>query len=401
MSGNVGQKQVYIWWSADGINMVPVTLANPLPIQGSISATNPSVGLTGATAPTSATEIGIIDGTGKLQGASSTNPVPVSVSTIPLPTGAATEATLSAFKTANHTDLGVLNTTLGTPIQTTGGTVGLVAGSAVIGHVITDTGSTTAVTGTVAISAASLPLPTGASTAAKQPALGIAGSASSDVLTIQGIASMTKLLVTPDSVALPANQSVNVAQINGVTPLMGAGNTGTGSPRVTTATDNAAIPTWGHGATAASVPANTTYKGLRGTTANPTAVTDGQLVGAMGDKVGRQVVVPFAPRDLVGQQKTTLSNTTSETTIVTAVTSTFLDVLSFNFVNSGSTATKVDIRDDTAGTIRATFFVPATDMRGQTYTLPFTQTAVNKNWTAQCSAATTALEVTVQFVKNL
>lgn len=46
-----------------------------------------------------------------------------------------------------------------------------------------------------------------------------------------------KLLVTPDSVALPANQSVNVAQINAVTPLMGAGVTGTGSPRVTLATD--------------------------------------------------------------------------------------------------------------------------------------------------------------------
>lgn len=41
--------------------------------------------------------------------------------------------------------------------------------------------------------------------------------------------------------ALPANQSVNVAQINGVTPLMGAGNTGTGSPRVTIATDQAAL----------------------------------------------------------------------------------------------------------------------------------------------------------------
>lgn len=37
--------------------------------------------------------------------------------------------------------------------------------------------------------------------------------------------------------ALTANQSVNVAQINGVTPLMGAGATGTGSPRVTLATD--------------------------------------------------------------------------------------------------------------------------------------------------------------------
>jgi len=38
--------------------------------------------------------------------------------------------------------------------------------------------------------------------------------------------------------ALPANQSVNVAQINGITPLMGNGTTGTGSQRVTIASDN-------------------------------------------------------------------------------------------------------------------------------------------------------------------
>lgn len=74
-------------------------------------------------------------------------------------------------------------------------------------------------------------LPTGASTAAKQPALGTAGTASADVITVQGIASMTKLLVTPDSVALPANQSVNVAQINGNTVTTGVGISGTGVPR--------------------------------------------------------------------------------------------------------------------------------------------------------------------------
>lgn len=44
---------------------------------------------------------------------------------------------------------------------------------------------------------------------------GTAGTANANILTIQGIASMTKLLVTPDSVALPANQSVNVNQMGG------------------------------------------------------------------------------------------------------------------------------------------------------------------------------------------
>jgi len=41
---------------------------------------------------------------------------------------------------------------------------------------------------------------------------GTAGSAAGGVLTVQGQASMTKLLVTPDSVALPANQSVQARQ---------------------------------------------------------------------------------------------------------------------------------------------------------------------------------------------
>lgn len=67
---------------------------------------------------------------------------------------------------------------------------------------------------------------------------GTAGTASAQVWTIQGIAGMTKLLVTPDSVALPANQSVNVAQINGVTTTMGNGASGTGVQRVTIASDS-------------------------------------------------------------------------------------------------------------------------------------------------------------------
>ncbi len=41
--------------------------------------------------------------------------------------------------------------------------------------------------------------------------------------------------------ALTANQSVNVSQINAVTPLMGNGTTGTGSQRVTIASDNTAF----------------------------------------------------------------------------------------------------------------------------------------------------------------
>lgn len=89
-------------------------------------------------------------------------------------------ATLVAKDFATQTTLASLNTKV-TACNT--GAVVLATGSAVIGHVIVDTAPTTAIT------AASLPLPTGASTSAKQPALGTAGSASTDVITVQGIAS--------------------------------------------------------------------------------------------------------------------------------------------------------------------------------------------------------------------
>ena len=47
-----------------------------LKVTGTVTETNASIGLTGATAPTSATEIGIVDGSGNLQNVSATNPLP-------------------------------------------------------------------------------------------------------------------------------------------------------------------------------------------------------------------------------------------------------------------------------------------------------------------------------------
>lgn len=97
------------------------------------------------------------------------------------------------------------------------------------GNSITIDGSLTNISGTIS-------LPTGASTAAKQPALGTAGTASSDVISVQGISNMTPLLVTP-----AANSAVNVAQINGVAATMGNGASGTGVQRVTIANDSTGI----------------------------------------------------------------------------------------------------------------------------------------------------------------
>jgi hypothetical protein len=97
----------------------------------------------------------------------------------------------------------------------------------------------TTLTGTGAVGTGTQRVAVGTDTATiAGSAPGTAGTASANVVTVQGIASMTKLLVTPDSVALPANQSVNVSQVNGVTTQTGTGTSGTGTQRVAVATDS-------------------------------------------------------------------------------------------------------------------------------------------------------------------
>lgn len=138
-------------------------------------------------------------------------------------------------------------------------------------------------------------------------------------------------------------------------------------------------------------------------TTNPAAVADADRVNAIFDKLGKQITVG-ALRELKGHQQTQISASTTETTIVTAGASgVFRDLYGLILANTGATATTVSIRDATAGTVRAIIEVPAGDTRG--FMLPvdsgMSQTTAANNWTAQCDAATTALEVTAFVVNNL
>jgi hypothetical protein len=65
------------------------------------------------------------------------------------------------------------------------------------------------------ISAASLPLPTGAATSAKQPALGTAGTPSADVITVQGATSMTPVKVDGSGVTQPVSGTVTAVPVDG------------------------------------------------------------------------------------------------------------------------------------------------------------------------------------------
>jgi len=236
--------------TASGSNTNKLLVTPDLPSGASTAAKQPALGTAGSASSDVLT----------IQGVASMTKLLV---TPDLPSGAAT----SANQTTANTSLSTIATNI--PAQ------GQALEAASMPIVLTAAQVTT-LTPPAAI--------TGFATAAKQPALGTAGSASSDVLTVQGKTSMTPLLVDgsgatqpvsgtfwqttqPVSLAsvpshavtnagtfatqatlqansgvdigkLTANQSVNVAQVNGVTALMGNGVTGTGSQRVTVASDN-------------------------------------------------------------------------------------------------------------------------------------------------------------------
>ena len=135
----------------------------------------------------------------------------VSAASLPLPTGAAT----STLQTT-------INTTLGTPMQQTGGSV--------------------SVTGTTAISAAALPLPAGASTAALQAAINADGGSQTHVMNFPATqpvsAAALPLPAGASTSALQTTLNTSVSAIQAATPALGAAATAASSP-VTQASDTA------------------------------------------------------------------------------------------------------------------------------------------------------------------
>lgn len=263
-------------------------------------------------------------------------------------------------------------------------------------------------------------LPTGAATAAKQPALGTAGSASLDVISVQGIASMTPLAVTAaQSTASALNATVvgtgtfavqaaqsgtwNVAN-TGTFAVQAAQSTASALNATVVGTGTFAVQAAAAGDTASGSTdgGNPVKIGGVGKTANPTAVTDGQRVNGVFDKQGKQITVG-AIRQLKGVQQTAIAVNT-ETTIVTAGASgVFQDLYALTLANSSATAVAVTIKDATSGTTRMILMVPAGETRG--FAVPvdsaIPQAAAANNWTATVSSAVSTLEVTALFVSNL
>ena len=137
-----------------------------------------------------------------------------------------------------------------------GQTLGLVAGSAVVGKVGIDQ-TTPGTTNLVALAANQSVNTAQINGVATLIGNGVTGTGSQRVTiasdntpfsvkidqTTPGTTNAVQLTAGSATIgALTANQSVNTAQINGVAPAMGAGNSSTGTQRVVIATDQGTIP---------------------------------------------------------------------------------------------------------------------------------------------------------------
>lgn len=138
----------------------------------------------------------------------------------------------------------------------------------------------------------------------------------------------------------------------------------------------------------------------RAATTNPSAASDGAAVRAMHDKVGRIVTTPGQVRELTGIQATTITSG-SETTIVTAVASTYLDLTHLSITNSSATGVTATLKDSTGGTTRAIHYIPATGGIVLTFPTPIAQASVNSAWSLTMSTGVSSIYVVACYNKNI
>ena len=135
-------------------------------------------------------------------------------------------------------------------------------------------------------------------------------------------------------------------------------------------------------------------------TANPTAVAGGDTVSASYDKMGRQLTRAQA-RDLTVTAYASLT-TGTETTLVSAVAGSYLDLVYIMGANNSDVAVTVNIRPVTAGNIVMTLQVPANGVAGIACPMPLPQGDPGNNWTVDMGDITgTTVYMTALFSKEV
>jgi hypothetical protein len=219
-------------------------------------------------------------------------------------------------------------------------TVTVAAGSAVIGHVITDSGSVT--------SASNFPTTVDTNSGNKS------ASTLRVVLATDQPQLTNKLLVTPD-----ANSAVNMAQVGGTNVVTGGtnGTQGVGGIQAHDAADSGNNPV---------------KVGAKATSAEPSAVSSGDIANLITDLVGKLIVLPYAnPENFVSGAITTAMTGTTSTSLIAAPASGLRNYLTQITVSNAhaTVGTDIIIQDGSGGTTLYT--IPAAAVYGgATLTFP-------------------------------
>lgn len=295
------------------------------------------------------------------------------------------------------------------------------------------------------ISAAALPLPTGAATAANQdgivkdgtgdttqanvtngrlhvdgsgvtqPVSGTLAATQSGTWTMQpgNTANTTAWLFKLDQTttnndvdvaslpALPTGSNtiggVNLTQYTPVSGRLPVDGSGVTQP-VSIAT-NQPVGTVAHGSADSGSPIKI---GCQARTTNRTAEVDGDRVDCVADKNGQIITTPMAPRErVVRSSVVTLTNTTETTLLAAGGAGVFRDLTYLKCTNTSATLVRVDLRDATAGTVIDTWALAASGGGFNiAFTTPYPQATANNNWTVQLSGSVTDVRCTCQAVEK-
>lgn len=350
------------------------------------------------------------------------SPVPVSASSLPLPSGAATEATLASAKTAAES----IDTK--TPAQGQAAMAGSVPVAIASDQSAVPISGSVSVTGGITIGTE---LPVGTNTiggVTLQDPGGAGGaevSASGTYGTPLGASSDLGLRAhainhfiwspshpwtgkTADGNYYSMNMNdfgdvlVGIGSIGDSLVARGNGVSGDGCLRVAIASDNTpfGVKAAGDVAHDAADSGNPVKIGAKARTSDPSAVGNGDRVDVQADALGKLVTTPHAVRGQVVSGQQTLTGT-SETTILSAGgAGIFVDLAMIYITNSSSSDVTVTLRDATGGGTARPIFVPARGERGFCPPTPLKQGTANNNWTLQLSGGVSSIYATAVGIKR-
>lgn len=154
----------------------------------------------------------------------------------------------------------------------------------------------------------------------------------------------------------------------------------------------------GSQAAGATITGNPVNVSRRAATANPTAVTNGQAVYPMADKLGRQVMVNGHVRDMCDSQATALTATSPATVVTAGGANVFTDLTAMTLIKSGAALVTATLSDGTKS-----YVYPLAANGGgvaKTWHTPRKATTANTAWTVTLSAVGT-VSCDIDYVKNL